>query len=176
MSDLNVTYEYPVTKTKRGEITYKGFNLYNFWVIADPDHLWKGDVELNGGDLIVELYEYGLKNHNHPRSHESLNAALAWIETEIVGRHKEDLESLCATQLTKLEVIPPDSLEKKYLFEIIEKLIEHKFETICRHGVALDLLNKMEEQGIPWPKELAATISENSAGDTQSLEILRKLR
>lgn len=61
-------------------------------------------------------------------------------------------------------------LTDKDILRIVKNLINFPFPTICRHAVASDLLNMLEEKGWQCPQDLAESVVK--AEDQKVLNIL----
>jgi len=70
---------------------------------------------------------------------------------------------------------PCSALPVADVLDIIRNLLSMRMDSVCRHFVCLRILSEMEERGIPYPPELAKTISDNSEGDERSLQIVDSL-
>lgn len=61
-------------------------------------------------------------------------------------------------------------LTDKDVLQIVKKLMNFPFPTICRHAVASDLLSMLEERGWKCPRDLAESVIK--AEDQKALDIL----
>lgn len=64
---------------------------------------------------------------------------------------------------------------KKELVEEIEHMLTFPFPQVCRHSVALDMLNILEKFGCIIPSDLAKAICEGCNGDEKALELLKSI-
>jgi hypothetical protein len=98
---------------------------------------------------------------------------------EINGKLKKH-HPTCAYRIRKEAelqnpVIKLFAIQRITLFKYILGLIRWPFPQKCIHSVALDILEIMEANKIPFPAELADSLCRASSGDEESEEILIKL-
>lgn len=66
------------------------------------------------------------------------------------------------------------SLLNKKVLKMVMNSIQFPYASICKHLVALDLLNMLEELGIEIDSNLVKAISEGSTGEYEAEKILKK--
>lgn len=63
---------------------------------------------------------------------------------------------------------------EKELYKTIKKLIKHPHSVVCKHYVAINIIQAMINSGIKVDEKLIKSISADSAGDKQTISLINK--